>query len=556
MSMADGYARVTGRPQCVIVHVDVGTQAVAHAMHNASVGRAPVLVFAGLSPFTLDGEMRGSRTEFIHWLQDVPDQRAIVAQYCRYAAEVKTGANMRQMVGRALQMATSDPQGPVYLCAAREVMEAEIADRTEPYVPEHWAPVQLGGLPSGAPDRIAEALAAAERPLLITGYSGRDHAVPGALAALADALPSLRVLEATTSDVCFPGDHPAWLGTSGGRHPSIETADAILILHCDVPWIPTQCRPSPAARIFHVDVDPLKQQMPLFYLPAEARYRADALAAIQQITDSFRSGAGAAVLDKAGADRLASAAETRRRDFDHLVSQTAAAAEQPLADGRFGTGHLSRVLRAVCPDDTVWAVEAVTNTRFVHANIRPTHPGSYINSGAGGLGWSGGATLGIKMALDDAAAKHDSGAKGSFVCQVVGDGTYMFSVPGSVYWIARRYEIPVLTVVLNNKGLLESGFLGMADIVLTVAPGWNAPRESLLLVHPEGEGSKVSNKDINISFDPTPDYAGIAAAAGSGEIHALQVRHASELRSVLEDAVAKVLAGKTTVVDCAVVPGC
>ena len=58
MSMADGYARLTNQPQCVIVHVDVGTQALGCAMHNASCGRAPVLVFAGLSPYTLEGEMR------------------------------------------------------------------------------------------------------------------------------------------------------------------------------------------------------------------------------------------------------------------------------------------------------------------------------------------------------------------------------------------------------------------------------------------------------------------------------------------------------------------
>ena len=83
LSMADGFARLTGKPQCVIVHVDVGTQALGCAVHNASVGRAPVLIFAGVSPITLEAEMRGSRTEFIHWLQDVPDQKQIVAQYCR-----------------------------------------------------------------------------------------------------------------------------------------------------------------------------------------------------------------------------------------------------------------------------------------------------------------------------------------------------------------------------------------------------------------------------------------------------------------------------------------
>jgi thiamine pyrophosphate-dependent acetolactate synthase large subunit-like protein len=61
LSMADGYARLTNKPQCVIVHVDVGTQGLGAAVHNASCGRAPVLIFAGLSPFTIEGEMRGSR---------------------------------------------------------------------------------------------------------------------------------------------------------------------------------------------------------------------------------------------------------------------------------------------------------------------------------------------------------------------------------------------------------------------------------------------------------------------------------------------------------------
>jgi thiamine pyrophosphate-dependent acetolactate synthase large subunit-like protein len=95
LSMADGYARLTGKPQAVVVHVDVGTQGLAAAVHNASTGRAPVLIFAGLSPYTLEGEARGSRTEYIHWIQDVPDQKQIIAQYCRYTGEIKTGRNVK-----------------------------------------------------------------------------------------------------------------------------------------------------------------------------------------------------------------------------------------------------------------------------------------------------------------------------------------------------------------------------------------------------------------------------------------------------------------------------
>ena len=54
LSMADGFARVTNKPQCVIIHVDVGTSGLGAAVHNASAGKAPVLIFAGLSPYTLE----------------------------------------------------------------------------------------------------------------------------------------------------------------------------------------------------------------------------------------------------------------------------------------------------------------------------------------------------------------------------------------------------------------------------------------------------------------------------------------------------------------------
>lgn len=114
ISPDDGYARVSGQPQAVIIHVDVGTQALGQGVHNASIGRAPVFIFAGLCPYIESGELLGSRNEYI---QDVPDQEAIVRQYCRYTGEVRTGLNIKQSVGRALQFAKGAPKGPVYLTA-------------------------------------------------------------------------------------------------------------------------------------------------------------------------------------------------------------------------------------------------------------------------------------------------------------------------------------------------------------------------------------------------------------------------------------------------------
>ena len=131
MSCAHGYAQLTGRAQAVVVHVDCGTQSLGGAVHNAAKARIPMFVFAGMSPFTQEGEATGSRNEFIHWIQDVHDQRGIVRPYMKYDNEIRSARNVKQIVHRSLQIAHSDPKGPVYIVGAREVMEEE----TEPSPP-------------------------------------------------------------------------------------------------------------------------------------------------------------------------------------------------------------------------------------------------------------------------------------------------------------------------------------------------------------------------------------------------------------------------------------
>ncbi|CAI7654133.1 unnamed protein product [Penicillium bialowiezense] len=525
LSMADGYARVTNKPQCVIIHVDVGTSGLGAAIHNASIGRAPVLIFAGLSPFTMEGELRGSRTEYIHWLQDVPDQKQIVAQYCRYVGEIKTGKNIKQMVGRALQVATSAPMGPVYLMGAREVMEEDI----QPYYikPEHWRPCEAAALPESHLESIAEQLVQAEQPLLITGYSGRNHESVDALVRLADIVPGLRVLDTGGCDMCFPADHPGWLGMRYGSDPSVETADFILIVDCDVPWIPTQCKPRDGATIVHIDIDPLKTLMPLFYLPAVRRYSADAATALNQLSTFIDSSASLQRSLKSSAHQ-----EKRlRRQEDHLALVTTLdqRCESSPDATSFNASLLCKTLKDLAPSETVFAIEAVTNSVLIADQVRATLPGQWINCGGGGLGWSGGGALGIKLAVDAA-----NPSSKPLVVQIVGDGSFLFSVPSSVYWISHRYQIPILTIVLNNKG-------------------WNAPRRSMLLVHPDGHGSKVDNHELNISFDPSPDYSGIAKAASDSSIHAARVKHLAELVPALQEAIKVVRGGTSAVIDAHIV---
>lgn len=378
-----------------------------------------------------------------HWLQDVPDQKQIVAQYCRYVGEIKTGKNIKQMVGRALQVATSAPMGPAYLMGAREVMEEDI--QPYPIKPEHWRPCEPAALPESHVELIAEQLVQAEQPLLITGYSGRNHESVDALIRLANNVSGLRVLDTGGCDMCFPADHPGWLGMRYGSDPSIETADFILIVDCDVPWIPTQCKPRDTATIFHIDIDPLKKLMPLFYLPAVRRYSADAATALNQLSSFIDSSANLQVSLKSPAHQQ----KRSRRQEDHLALVTTLDQRCESSPGvtSFNASLLCKTLKDLAPSDTVFAIEAVTNSVLIADQVRATLPGQWINCGGGGLGWSGGGALGIKLAVDAA-----NPSSKPLVVQIVGDGSFLFSVPSSVYWISHRYQIPILTIVLNNKG--------------------------------------------------------------------------------------------------------
>lgn len=107
------------------------------------------------------------------------------------------------MINRALSFATSDPKGPVYLCAAREVLDAKI----QPYSidQKHWSSVEPTALSLGAVELIANSLIHAREPLIVTGYSGRDTRVPDELVKLVTAVPGLRVFDAGVSEMCFPG---------------------------------------------------------------------------------------------------------------------------------------------------------------------------------------------------------------------------------------------------------------------------------------------------------------------------------------------------------------
>jgi acetolactate synthase-1/2/3 large subunit len=485
LTCAQGFVQITGRAQAVLVHVDCGTQAMAGAIHNVAKCRVPVLIFAGASPYTQEGELKGGRNEFIHWLQDVPDQRGILRGYMKYENELRTGRNIKQMIHRALQIASSDPPGPAYLMAAREVFEEEVPPVS--IDPARWAPIAPQPLPENGLTELVSSLLAAKRPLVVTSYLGRKPEAVTELVRLADRL-GIGVLESCPSYLNFPTDHPCYVGQQGNEHmqnQALAEADLVLVLDSDVPWIPAFNKPGESARICHIDIDPLKERTPLWYISAAQVFRADCATALRQIHERL-----------AGEPKA-----TYRQRHDAWVTELARREQKPREDV-ITAEYLTACVRRQIDRDTVIVNEGITNYSAINNHIGCVKPGTRFTSGASSLGWNGGASIGMKLACPEKTV----------VC-LTGDGSYMFSVPSTVHWMARKYQTPFLTVIYNNRG-------------------WRAPKFSMLAVHPDGYASRA--KDIDVAFDPPPDYSGIAAASGGA--FAKIVKNVDEVESAVAEA--------------------
>ena len=392
---------------------------------------------------------------------------------------------------RARQLASSDPQGPVYLTGAREVWD-------KPAPPPHeepglWSPARLGGIPLEAARRIAEALAASRRPLVVTSYLGRDTAASAALVALSERV-GIAVCEVAPCNVNFPGDHPNHLGYRLDEH--VDEADVILLIDVDVPWLPHRTGPAEGAKVFHIDVDPLKTNLLHWHYPVSESFTADALTAIGQIQVC-----------------LASNIEGRAERAAWI-----AAADRPqpfVEDAPLSEGSVAQALRELAPDNALFVVEDPSGTIPVWENIRPHRAGSAFGNGGTSLGWGLNAALGAKLARPDAV-----------VVAIVGDGAFVFGVPTSAFWASNAYDLPILVIICNNGG-------------------WNSPKLSTVLVHPQG--AAVEDDTFFVTMTRGARLPEVANAAGDAAV--FRVTGPALLRTTLRDALEVVRGGRSAVVD-------
>jgi acetolactate synthase-1/2/3 large subunit len=507
--MAGGYALATGKCQAVLVHVDAGTANACMAIQNLFRYRLPVMLFAGRAPHTLHGELVGSRDTYVHFVQDPFDIASIVRPYVKWEYSLPSGIVVKEALARASAFAHSDPPGPVYMMLPRETLAEEWDEAAMPsYPPSRYGSVRAGGIEPDRAEAIAKALMSAENPIAFAAYLGRKGEAVAVLDRLARTC-GIRVVEFNAIDLNIPQDSPCYAG--GDPVALLENADLGLLLDTDVPFVP-QSKRAREMKWIQIDVDPLKSDFPMWGFATDMRVQGDSGIILQQVLDAVEARA-----DDAYRKRVAARIESWSGAREASARRRADASSNKGVSGALNTAFVFKTLNDKISQDDVVLNEAIRNGPILQEHLKRTKPQSYVGLAGGGLGFSGGMALGLKLAQPKRR-----------VVQVIGDGGFHFSSPDSVYATAQQYQIPILTVVLDNGG-------------------WQAVKSATQRVYPKGiaaETDQFQSRLMSGRQGERRDFSEIAKAFGA---HGECVREPDELAAAIDRCLAALDDGKAAV---------
>jgi acetolactate synthase-1/2/3 large subunit len=490
---ADGYARATGRPGVVLLHVGPGMTNAATGVATAAFDSIPMLVIAGDVPSYYEG--RGPHQEFN--LRRDADQVSVYEPFVKRAWRVRRSDQVPRILARAWDTALAGRPGPVLVSVPMdilaEVLEADVVPAS---------PVARPTISQSTARAIAAELRAAERPFLLAGGGTRRAALQVRHLAELAGLPVAHTLMGTG---IMPPNHPQLLGMVGfwgspSANRLASEADVILAVGTRFPetdsssWEPGVTFRIPPSRLIHVDLDPHE---PGRNYATTIAATADAALALEAIAEAY----GDATPDR-GYDWTQLRQE---RDAFLAPSMDNATSEAfPLLPERI----LADVRRAV--PDAILVTDVGWNKNGVAQQYPVDTPDSFLTPGGfSTMGFGPSAVLGVVAARTGRPA-----------VALVGDGA--FGSNPSVIATAVEMGIAPVWVVMNNSAFG------------TIAGLERKHYGSAFGCEFEADGRPYS-----------PDFAAIARACGAVGI---TIEHPDQLEPALRDACRS---GRPTVIDVA-----
>ena len=482
VAMAHGAYLVTGRAQAVMVHVNVGLANSVMGVINAASDNIPMLVMSGRTPISERGR-KGARMTPIQYGQEMFDQTSLVRDLVKYSYEMRYPEQGKQLVMRAMSLATSEPQGPVYLSLPKEPLSEIVPEITQTHHPMPPSATKILPDPE-AIIKLARLLETASNPVIICQRGDTEGRLSRALSTLA-AKHGIAVFEPFLLRNVLHSNDPALQGYHASG-PS--DADLIIVLDSDTPWIEATNAPGPETIVVHIGPDPHFARMPVRGFRTDLAISSDSVEAILAVDRAARAPPAAGQRSKA----LAQSA-TQRRDAAEVKAR--AGDTNPMS-----AEWISHCVSEIMDEEAV----AFSELGLLPAYMTLKGPNRLFNNvHAGGLGWAMPAALGAQLMRPDRL---------TIAC--MGDGSYMFANPVACHQIAEALRLPILTIIKNNAM-------------------WNAVRRSVVNGYPDGSAA-MSNTVPLTSLEPLPDFAAIARASRA---HAERIEDGRELPAALQRAV-------------------
>jgi acetolactate synthase-1/2/3 large subunit len=516
VQVAHGYAKAIGKPMVAILHNLVGLLHANMAIYYAYIDRAPVFIVGATGP--MDETKRRPRIDWIHTAQG---QGEAVRQYTKWDYQPHTIDGVPESFARAYGVMMTQPQGPVYMIYDAWLQEQKLEHEVKlPPAGAVKVPSRLGPDPE-ALARAADMIAAAEHPVIITEYTGRDHEAFHSLVELAEAggipvydinarlsFPSRHPLNASlTKDHFRDADLVVCLDARDWEKPTTElvstTRELASVVPASAKWI----------EIGFGDLELSSWAMDYQRMNhADLRVMADTTLAIPMLTGLLKA-------------RLAKDAKYRARvkaRAAQVAAKTNARREKWAAQAKEGWDAspitlprlASEVWNAIRGED--WVLTAGTLeewTRKLWDFDRPyRHAGRSL-----GTATQLGISLGVALAHRE---------EKRLVVDLQPDGDLMFDA--GALWVAAKHRIPMLVVMYNNRAYYND---------------WEHQIRMAKL-----RGTPVERAHIGMDMtDPDPDFGRLAQSMGwYGEG---PIDDPKKVAAALKRAIAKVKAGQPALID-------